>query len=95
MISDKKNRTAVNQFNPAHKYVRIRELRSDGFIEFDFSVGEPELFVELILADEAFDAFCLANKVTILVGEKMISPGDEEWSWNLHDATTERFKSRH
>lgn len=53
-----------NESLPLHerRFVRIRE-RHDGFVEFDFAIGDPELFVELILTDAAFDEFCTANRV--------------------------------
>lgn len=48
------------------KYVCIRRMRDDGFVEFDFSIGDPGLYVELILPTTAFNEFCNANGVTFL-----------------------------
>ncbi|KAB7627381.1 phenol hydroxylase subunit [Alkalilimnicola sp. S0819] len=45
------------------RYVRVTDRRLDGFVEFDFSVGDPELYVELILPQAAFQEFCRANRV--------------------------------
>lgn len=55
---------------PIHerRFVRVRE-RHDGFVEFDFAIGEPGLYVELILTDSAFDEFCAANHVQMLDDE--------------------------
>lgn len=39
-------------------WVRLREQRPDGFIEFDLSIGDPLLSVELILPAPAFEQFC-------------------------------------
>ena len=47
------------------RFVRVRE-RHDGFVEFDFSIGDPQLYVELILTESAFDEFCQANQVQML-----------------------------
>jgi phenol hydroxylase P0 protein len=44
------------------RYVRITGAH-DGFVEFDFAIGDPELNVELILPRTAFDEFCRMNKV--------------------------------
>jgi phenol hydroxylase P0 protein len=44
-------------------FVRLRGMRSDGFVEFDFSIGDPDLSVELILPKAAFDEFCAINQV--------------------------------
>jgi len=38
--------------------VRILRQRANGFIEFEFSVGWPELVVELMLTQADFEAFC-------------------------------------
>ena len=45
------------------KYVRLLERRPDGMVSFEFSIGWPELAVELMLPAAAFDEFCSQNKV--------------------------------
>lgn len=50
-------------FDPALRFVRLRKVRDDGFVEFDFAVGEPGLLVELVMPVAAFHEFCRANKV--------------------------------
>lgn len=71
------------------RYVRVRAVRPDGFVEFDFALGEPEIFVELILPTPAFDEFCSANHVTLLGGEGTVGDGAEDsgWNWRISDAT--------
>lgn len=49
--------------NEQKRYVRVTDVRRGGFVEFDFSVGDPELYVELILPQAAFQEFCKANRV--------------------------------
>lgn len=44
-------------FNPSRRFIRVRNERADGFVEFDFAVGDAELSVELILPRGAFEAF--------------------------------------
>ena len=51
-------------FDPSLCFVRLRKVRGDGFVEFDFAIGEPELSVELVLPVAAFHEFCRANHVT-------------------------------
>ncbi|MBK5914833.1 phenol hydroxylase [Rhodocyclus purpureus] len=53
-------------FDPARRYVRVCKRRDDGFVEFEFSIGEPALAVELMLPETAFHEFCLANEVILL-----------------------------
>ncbi len=82
-------------FDTRRKFVRVNELRKDGFVEFDFAIGEPELFVELIMPSAAFDEFCATNKVTFLDENRRLSVSGEEasdWDWRLHNATHQRFK---
>lgn len=51
-------------FDPGLCFVRLRKVRSDGFVEFDFAIGEPDLSVELVMPAAAFHEFCRANHVT-------------------------------
>ena len=39
------------------RYIRLIEERDNGFVEFEFAIGEPELFVELVLPRAAFEEF--------------------------------------
>ena len=45
------------------RYVRVLERRADGLVSFEFSIGWPELAVELMLPAAAFEAFCANNRV--------------------------------
>lgn len=47
-------------------YVRVTEVRADGLVAFDFAIGWPELSVELMLPQAAFDEFCSRNRVSRL-----------------------------
>ncbi len=79
-------------FDPGKKFVRVSERRPDGFVEFEFAVGEPELFVEMILPGAAFEDFCRLNAVERLDASAEGSPEDEAWNWRLRDAREHRFK---
>lgn len=78
--------------DPNKKFVRVCELRRDGFVEFEFAIGEPELFVEMIMPASVFDDFCAMNKVVFLDESSRIQVGAEDWQWRLRDATHQRFK---
>ena len=41
-------------------------MRDDGFVEFEFAIGEPELAVDLIMPAAAYREFCRDNQVTVL-----------------------------
>jgi phenol hydroxylase P0 protein len=46
--------------------VRLLRRRPDGFVEFVFSISDPELGVELILPSSAYAQFCAENQVRFL-----------------------------
>lgn len=50
-------------FDVRRKFVRVTERRANGFVAFEFSIGSPELVVELMLPAAAFDSFCASNAV--------------------------------
>jgi phenol hydroxylase P0 protein len=90
----------TSNFDPSRKYVRVTDLRRDGFVEFEFAIGEPELLVEMILPTAAFDEFCTLNEVSFIDDNLRLKldAGDDaadraDWNWSLHDATHRRFKS--
>ena len=62
-------------FDATRRYVRFREMRADGYVLFEFAIGDPSIFVELILSLPAYQEFCSANTVTFLPGE---NTGDVE-----------------
>lgn len=78
------------------RFVRVTGSRGSRFVEFDFAIGEPGLFVEMILTHEAFAEFCATNKVALMPAPTEAT--DEEdasagWGWRLADATQVRFKN--
>ncbi|GAB1459822.1 MAG: phenol hydroxylase subunit [Thauera sp.] len=77
------------------KFVRLIERRADGFVEFEFAIGDPELFAEMLLPSEAYESFCQSNHVIFLEPrDEAVNEGDEagDWNWNLHQATHQRFR---
>lgn len=77
------------------RFVRVTGSRGSNFVEFDFAIGEPELFVEMILTHEAFSEFCSANQVELMPALPEAGNEDEmdQWDWRLADATQVRFKN--
>lgn len=78
----------------SRKFVRVIERRSDGLVEFEFAIGEPELCAELLLPAPAFEAFCLGNSVIELPPHEPAADAAEgdDWNWNLRQATHQRFR---
>lgn len=54
------------------KFVRVRRRRDNGLVEFDFTIGTPEVFVELMMPEAAFDEFCRTNAVVDLTGQTVL-----------------------
>lgn len=53
----------AQSFDEMPRYIRVRSEPRDRFVEFDFAIGHPELFVELVLPRDAFEIFCRHNRV--------------------------------
>ncbi|PKM28772.1 MAG: phenol hydroxylase [Gammaproteobacteria bacterium HGW-Gammaproteobacteria-11] len=50
-------------FDEMVRYIRVRSEPDARFVEFDFAIGHPDLFVELALPPGAFEQFCKHNHV--------------------------------
>jgi phenol hydroxylase P0 protein len=64
----------------ARRFVRVTDRQPNGIIAFEFSVGWPDMSVELALPEPQFNEFCLNNKVEFLteaVGTKLGDHHDE------------------
>lgn len=82
-------------FDPAARYVRIVQQRDDGMVAFEFAVGEPQLFVEMLMPRAQFDEFCAQQRVTPTLGALPEAPegsAEHEWDWSLHAAREQRFR---
>jgi phenol/toluene 2-monooxygenase (NADH) P0/A0 len=56
------------------KFVRVTQVRGDGLVAFEFSIGWPELAAELVLPRAAFDEFCITHQVQRLDDETLTQP---------------------
>ena len=54
------------QCDVTKRFIRVLRRRDNGLVEFEFSIGWPELVVELMLPHQDFDAFCEKHKVRML-----------------------------
>ncbi len=50
-----------DDFNPQKRFIKVTGTNAQGFVEFEFAVGSPELCVELMLPRAAFEEFCLTQ----------------------------------
>lgn len=64
------------------KYIRITNHRNAEFVEFDFAIHDPTLFVELVLPQQAFQHFCEINQV--------VEMNEAQKAWN--DAQEDKWR---
>jgi phenol hydroxylase P0 protein len=70
-------------FGGTQRFVRVTARREDGYVEFDFSVGDADLAVELILTSTMFEQFCAANAVTAIdQDDEQMDVARERWRYD-------------
>lgn len=77
---DRVDTSFADEATLARRFVRITERRANGFVAFEFSVGWPDMSVELALPEAQFNEFCSKNNVEFLteaVGTKLGDNHDE------------------
>lgn len=65
------------------KYVRVRSPADARFVEFDFAIGQADLFVELVMPPAAFEQFCQHNNVQLMSEEQMRVNDENEEKWRF------------
>ena len=81
----------AEEFNPEKRFVRFIEKRDDGFVEFEFAVGEPEIFAEMILKAEDYEFFCKEQGVVMIDENSNPIDKSDDFEWRLRDATQKRL----
>jgi len=72
---------ASHVFDVTRRYVRVRERRDDGFVEFDFSIGDPGLSVELVMSARDYESFCATHHVFHLSDDEAEALDLEQSKW--------------
>lgn len=72
---------AEPDFDPSKRFVRITGIHNNSLIKFDFSIGEPELYIELVLPFQAFQDFCAHNQVAHLTPEEAARVDFDRMKW--------------
>ena len=68
-------------FDIDKRYVRITGVKNNRLIEFDFAIGEPEMYIELMLPFHAFVDFCAHNKVCHMTAEESAQVDYDRMKW--------------
>jgi len=84
---DAYKQAANSHFDKLAKLVRVRSPEGARFVEFDFAIGDPKLFVELILPKPAFELFCKNNKVQMMTDEQAQLVDGEFNKWRYGEET--------
>lgn len=63
------------------RYVRVTGVLKNKFIEFDFSIGTPTLYVELILPFKQFSEFCIKHDAQELSTEQIHQVDIDKLKW--------------
>ncbi len=71
------------------RYVRITSRDRPGFVEFNFSLGDPALYLEMILPTAAFTEFCRDNQVTFLGDKEAAAVDKQQAKWQYGEAGAE------
>ncbi len=81
-------------FDVTRKFVRVMGTLPNGFVEFEFAIGEPDVCVELVMPQVAFDEFCRNNQVEFIgaASPPVADSADADFHWSLRQATQQRFR---
>ena len=79
--------TAITMSAKQEHFVRIQQVTDKRLVFFDYAIGEPELFVELVLPYAAFLDFCRMYDATLLEPAPDAPLGEvtEQVRWRLGD----------
>ncbi len=67
------------------RYVRVTNLNHHGNVEFQFSIGDPSLYLEMVLPPAAFDEFCADHEVRMLTDDDAATVDANERRWRFGD----------
>lgn len=67
--------------NHNQRYVRVTGVRDKKFVEFNFSIGDPTLFVELMMPFEHFRKFCKRNEAKELTTKQCAQVDYDQLKW--------------
>lgn len=62
-------------------FVRVTGVKKNKFVEFDYSISTPTLYVELILPFNQFQEFCLKHDAQELTAEQKHQVDLDKLKW--------------
>lgn len=67
--------------DPMQAHVRVLGTRLGRFVEFEYSLGDGDLAVELILPTKAFEEFCRARSAVVTTLDASTAEALEQTAW--------------
>lgn len=64
-------------------FVRVTRADHRGFIEFQFAIGDPALFLEMTLPPAAFTEFCTTHQVRHLTAAEGAAVDRQDRRWRF------------
>ena len=77
--------SSMPSFDPSSRYVRLTQVRADGFVEFEFAIGDPDLAVDLILPADAYRDFCRDNHAVLITPLQGTAIDRARLRWSTND----------
>ena len=68
---------------PGQRYVRVTKVLHDKYVEFEFSIGDPTINVELVLPFEHFTKFCKDNDALQMTTEQEALVEYDKLKWRM------------
>lgn len=73
-----------DRWDVQRRFIRIVQEHDNGMVEFEFAVGEPGLYVEMVMPRQQFEEFCAMQAVVPTHGrlpEHGEGSAEHEWDW--------------
>lgn len=83
----------MDGFDTTRRFIRVTHRRKDGFVAFDFAMGDASVFLEMLLPETDFDAFRTTQNARPFPEPSGETEQGSDWDWRLADATGTRFRS--
>ena len=75
------NRNTSKEALASQRYVRVTNEDAHGFVEFQFSIGDPNLYLEMTLPQTAFEEFCATQNAQMLTPDQARAVDATELKW--------------
>jgi phenol hydroxylase P0 protein len=72
---------SVPYLGDAQGFARVTGTRRDAFVEFEFSINDSDLTVELVMPFKEFREFCEQENVTLLPPDETVRSEVEKFIW--------------